>query len=122
MKTTLGHIILMMVLLSACVTNDFKVVDALRVGMTQDEARSTIASFGFQREEALSRPESGWPVSEKGFTNLPGRAHRIENEQKKRVAITEYYPVHHGLLGFGQLFLFYGTDGRLMKFYRYQIN
>ena len=119
---TRGLLVLMMALLPACVTNDFKVVAALRVGMTQDEARSTIASFGFQRDEALSRPESGWPESGKDFTNLPVRAHWIEREQKARVAIAEYYPVQHGLLGFGQLFLFYGTDGRLMKFYRRQIN
>ena len=122
MKTMRGPLILMMVLLSACVTNDFKVVDALRVGMTQDEAQSTIAAFGFERKEALGRPESGWPVSGETFTNLPGRAHWIENEQKKRVATAEYYPVHHGLFGSGELFLFYGTDGRLMKFYRHQIN
>jgi hypothetical protein len=40
----------------------------------------------------------------------------------QRVSKVEYYPVYHGILGFGQLFLFYDEDRRLASFYRKQIN
>jgi hypothetical protein len=106
---------------SGCVTKDFKVVDALRAGLTKEEAKATIASFGFERSQVLERPASGW-ASEGTFTNLPSRARVAEERSKKTIATAEYYPVGHGLLGAGQLFLFYGEDGRLVDFYRYQIN
>ena len=34
----------------------------------------------------------------------------------------EYYPVFHGMLGYGQLFLFYDAGERLVEFYRVNIN
>lgn len=108
-------------LLCGCVTNDFKVVDALRAGLSKEEARATIASFGFERSQVLERPASGW-TSDGTFTNLPSRAHVIEERTKQKIVTAEYYPVGHGLLGAGQLFLFYDEGGRLVKFYRYQIN
>jgi len=108
-------------LAGSCVTKDFKVVDALRAGMTKEEAKVTIASFGFQRSQALDRPASGWK-SDGTFTNLPSRAHVAEDRSKKTIAAAEYYPVGHGLFGAGQLFLFYDEGGRLVEFYRYQIN
>ena len=109
-------------LLSGCVSADFKVVDALKAGMTDAEAQSAIATFGFSRGDRLSRPSSGWPDERTDFTALAWRAGRIETEKKEKVTAAEYYPVHHGLLGSGQLFLFYGEDGKLLEFYRYQIN
>ncbi len=105
-----------------CVTNDFKVVEALRRGMTQAEAEQTVASFGFRKEQASTRPEGGWPPSDNTFANLPGRARAMEKKLQKGIERAELYPVGHGLLGAGLLFLFYGADGRLMEFYRYQIN
>jgi hypothetical protein len=109
-------------LLSGCVTADFKVVDALRTGMTESEAQSAIASFGFHRSEQLVRPPIGWPSERADFTALAWRAGLIETHKNQIVAMAEYYPVHHGFLGAGQLFLFYGADGKLLEFYRYQIN
>jgi len=108
-------------LFSGCVTKDFKVVDALRTGMTKEEAKATIASFGFERRQILDRPAAGW-MSDGTFTNLPSRARVAEERAKKKIVTAEYYPVGHGLFGAGQLFLFYGEDGCLVDFYRYQIN
>jgi hypothetical protein len=90
--------------------------------MSRSQAQEIIASFGFGRKQELERPLEGWPESDKTFTNLPGRAHAMEKQLQQRVATAEYYPVGHGLLGSGQLFLFYDADGRLIDFYRRQIN
>jgi hypothetical protein len=106
---------------AGCKTNDFKVVDALRVGMSQDEARATISAHGFERREFLTRPTKGWP-SVQTVMGLPRRAAAVEERRRTTVESAEYYPVHHGLLGFGELFLFYDSDGRLLEFYRHQIN
>jgi hypothetical protein len=108
-------------LFSGCATNDFKVVDALRVGITKEEANATIATHGFERSQTLERPASGW-ISDGTFTNLPSRARAVEERSHQKIVTAEYYPVGHGLFGAGQLFLFYGEDGRLVNFYRYQIN
>jgi hypothetical protein len=108
-------------LFCGCVTKDFKVVGALRVGLTKQEAKTTIASFGFERSQILERPASGW-TSDGTFTNLPLRARAAEVRFEKKIATAECYPVAHGLLGAGELFLFYGEEGRLVDFYRYQIN
>lgn len=108
--------------LAGCATNDFKVVDALAIGMSQERAEETIASYGFVREESLTRPKSGWPESSGNFTNLSGRANYVEKEKKIIIKDADYYPVYHGLLGFGQLFLFFDEDGSLVDFYRKQIN
>jgi hypothetical protein len=108
-------------MVGGCVTKDFKVVDALRAGLTKEEAKATIASFGFERSQALERPASGW-ASDGTFTNLPSRAHVVEERTKRKIVTAEYYPVGHGLFGAGQLFLFYDEGGRLVDFYRYQIN
>jgi hypothetical protein len=110
-----------MLILSSCDTKDFIVLDALHAGMSQKEARATIASFSFQRDKFLDRPSSGW-ASDQTSTDLPGRARAVEERLSKRIATVEYYPVHHGLFGFGLLFLFYDGEGRLVHFYRHQIN
>ncbi len=107
--------------LSACVTNDFKVVDALQVGMSPEQAQSTIASFGFERKEVRQRPADGWPETEAGRP-MSVRAFHAEKELGQRIEAIEYYPVYHGLLGFGELYLFYDENQHLAKFYRYQIN
>ena len=109
-------------LLAGCVTNDFKVVDALKPGMTPQQAQETINSFGFTLAQSLPRPASDWPTERKTFDATAWRAGREEARSGKRVSLVEYYPVGHGMLGAGQLFLFYGEDGRLAHFYRYQIN
>jgi hypothetical protein len=115
-------LILTTLLLVACRTADFKVVDALRLGMTSTEAQKTIASFSFERDSVLERPDSGWPSSDGTSINLAGRAHQAELKLRAIVKTAEYYPVHHGLLGFGELFLFYDSNGKLVEFYRHQIN
>jgi hypothetical protein len=114
--------VLSALLLGGCVTKDFKVVDALKVGMSPTEAQTTIRSYGFSLAESLRRPADGWPAERKAFAATAWRAGREEARTGKPVSFVEYYPVGHGILGAGQLFLFYGEDGRLMHFYRYQIN
>ena len=103
-------------------SNDFKVVDELSEGMTREQAGKTIESYGFRRELSLSRPAAGWPHTDESFDELPVRAKQVEEELSTTIEYAEYYPVHHGLLGFGQLFLFYDESGRLVKHYRRQIN
>ena len=114
--------LMLAIILSGCVTtNDFKVVDALQIGMSREEVKATIFSYGFQLEEVLSRPSLGW-VGDDTFTNLPGRAKYAEERAGKNVKIAEYYPVGHGILGFGQLFVFYDNEEKVVEFYRRQIN
>ena len=108
--------------LVGCVTNDFKVVDALSVGMSDEQAKETIQSYGFQREERINRPDEGWPDPDNSFVDLPGRAQSVEKELNTVIECAEYYPVGHGLLGYGQLFLFYDETGHLVKCYRRQVN
>jgi hypothetical protein len=109
-------------LLAGCVTADFKVVDALHAGMSQAEAQTTILSYGFQREDSVTRPESGWPMDRNSSSDLAWRAGFEENRLKERLSLAEVYPVYHGMLGYGELFLFYGEDGKLRSYYRRQIN
>ena len=72
---------------------------------------------------AIDRATSGWPKErEKAFADTGWRAGREEERTGKRIVRAEYYPVGHGFLGAGELYLFYGEDGRLISFYRYQIN
>lgn len=108
--------------LGGCVTNDFKVVEALKEGITQAEAKEIITSYGFTIEQSITRPEKGWPDTDESFVNLPGRVKRIEEEKRSIVSKAEYYPVSHGMVGFGQLFLFYDEEGKLLYHYRRQIN
>jgi len=123
MKVTLKVLLASMVfLLGGCVTNDFKVVEALKLGMSPEEAQATIKSFGFTLAQSLPRPARGWPAERKTFEATGWRAGEEEARTGQRVSLVEYYPVGHGLMGAGQLFLFYGDDGRLINFYRYQIN
>jgi hypothetical protein len=109
-------------LLAGCATADFKVVDALHPGMGEAEARATIASFGFDLNASLRRPESGWPERSSSPWQLDERAAFEEKNLSQRISVAEYYPVYHGMFGFGQLFLFYGEDGKLRSHYRRQIN
>jgi hypothetical protein len=108
--------------LMGCTTNDFKVVDALKIGMSKNEARSVIESFSFELETDLTRPASGWGKSDDTFFNLSGRAKQVESEFGIKVLSAEYYPVGHGLFGSGQLFLFYDQNEKLVHCYRKQIN
>jgi len=115
-------IALAVITLSGCVTNDFAVVNALRPGMTREEASQAIGSYGFQRESVASRPGDGWSPSRDGFAELSYRAGAMEKHLQKTIYSAETYPVTHGVLGYGILYLFYDADGRLMEFYRRQIN
>src|SRR4051812_27285092 len=75
------HLSLMLVavaLLGGCATNDFRVVGALRPGMTPQEAQGTITSFGFNLARSLPRPATGWPVERKTFDATDWRAGREE--------------------------------------------
>lgn len=122
MKVLHISILLAMLALTGCVTNDFKVVDALRKGMSKDEARTTIANYGFARQQALERPTAGWTTAEKSYTGLAERADWTEKHLGTIIGSAEYYPVHHGMFGYGELCLFYDAEGRLIDFYRHQIN
>ena len=110
-----------MLIVVGCKTNDFKVVDSLREGMSQEEVRATISAYGFERREFLIRPADGWQNIQT-LIDLPKQAAAVEERRRTRIGSAEYYPVHHGLLGFGELFLFYDSDGRLVEFYRHHIN
>lgn len=120
--TNLIILSLLLALLMGCVSADFKVVDALKPGMTGAEAVETIRAYGFDRAEKIARPANGWPNERADFVSTAWRAGRMEEQKKEEISVVEYYPVHHGLLGAGQLFLFYDKQGRLLDFYRYQIN
>lgn len=122
MKLLYIPILLVTLGLTGCATNDFKVVEALRKGMSQDEARTTIANHGFARKEVLARPATGWATAEKSYTRLGERAEYMEKQLGTIVSSAEYYPVYHGMFGFGELCLFYDVEGRLIHFYRHQIN
>jgi hypothetical protein len=107
--------------LAGCKTNDFKVAEALRKGMSQAEARTTITAYGFKRSEFLIRPPRGWTTIQT-VKGLPKLAHAAEELVGVTVGSAEYYPVGHGLMGWGDLFLFYDTHERLVHFYRVNIN
>jgi hypothetical protein len=109
-------------LLSGCTTSDYKVVDAIKPEMTALEAKAVINSYGFEIGKSEIRPTKGWPSEREDFTALGWRAGQAEQKLSKRIALAEYYPVGHGMFGAGQLFLFYSEDGRLLDYYRYQIN
>ena len=109
-------------ILAGCTTADFKVVDAIKPGMSAAEAKAVINSYGFEIGKSEVRPAQGWPSEREDFTALGWRAGQAEKRLSTHITLSEYYPVGHGLLGAGQLFLFYGEDGRLVDFYRYQIN
>jgi len=121
LKPLFAFLAFAMLIAGGCKTNDFKVVDELRAGMSQEEARSTISAYGFKRAEFLTRPSDGWS-SVQTLMGLPKRAAVIEERRRTQVGSAEYFPVGHGLMGFGQLFLFYDSDGRLVEFYRHNIN
>ena len=124
MKVFYPLLLLALSLLSGCVTNDLKVVDALHRGMTVREARSTVESFGFKRSLREVRPSGGWASEDPQhpLPNLPGRAKYQEEQLAIRISEIDYYPVGHGLMGLGMLFLFYDSHMRLAHYYRYQIN
>lgn len=109
-------------LLGGCATNDFKVVDALRIGESPEEVQAAIKSCSFKKTESFLRPIAGWPSDRKGSEETAWRAGRLEAQSGTKVSAVELYPIHHGLLGYGHLYVFYGEDGRLVNFYRRQIN
>jgi hypothetical protein len=89
--------------------------------MTSAEAHANIAAYGFHRAEYLVRPGGGWSEIETSM-GLPKRAAAVEGHLGKQVASAEFYPVFHGMLGYGHLFLFYDENNRLLEFYRVNIN
>jgi hypothetical protein len=109
-------------LCASCVTNDFRVVEALKSGMSQVEAADVVTSFGFERLTVVNRPVDGWATKDDTPANIHGRASAIEQRLHQEVRVAEMYPVGHGSLGVGFLYLFYGPDGRLLEHYRHQIN
>ena len=109
-------------LIAGCAaTDDFKVVEALHKGMSMQEAKTTIESYSFQRHSIITRSKEGWEESD-DITDLSKRALRVEEKLNITIETAEYYPVSHGILGFGQLFLFYDKEGSLVYYYRKQIN
>jgi hypothetical protein len=121
-RSTSCAVVIALAALTSCSSNDFKVLDALETGMTKAEAAKTIESFGFKRQAAVERPPNGWPETDGTAVNIPRVARLTEARLHQPVQFAEYYPVHHGLLGFGELFLFYDADGRLIHFYGHRIN
>src|SRR3954466_6470606 len=77
-------ILVAVALFAGCVTNDFKVVDALKRGMTPQEAQATITAFGFTLARSLARPATGWPVERKTFDAADWRAGREEGLSGKQ--------------------------------------
>ena len=67
------------------------------------------------------RPGDGWSGAQTTM-DLPKRAAAVEERLQRRIGSAEYNPVTHGFLGFGKLFLFYDENGRLVEFYRININ
>lgn len=107
---------------TGCVTNDFKVVDALHKGMSREEADTVINSYGFKLGETWTRPAEGWTDDSHSHKKPHLRAQSVEAQFRTRVERLDYYPVQHGILGFGWLFLFYDEGEVLIDFYRHQIN
>lgn len=112
MKFTLP---LLLLLLTACSSNTYKVVDALKPGMTPDEARTAIQSYGFTQATSLTRPADGWPKAPESFVSPGWKAGQMETRIGKQVHRVEYYPLAEGAV---QLFLFYSEEGRLLTYHR----
>lgn len=117
----LAALSLIVLCLSGCTTNDLRIVDALGRGMSKADTHAVISDFGYQCQESLMRPEDGWS-SIKTMTRLPERALEVESRLESIVSSAEYYPVSGGMLGYGELFLFYNPDDQLMDFYRVDVN
>jgi len=109
-------------LFAGCVTNDFKVVEALEIGLEMSEVETVVAAYGFNKEQSLTRPDDGWPETDDSYTNLAGRAEVVEDSKGIEIHQADYYPVGHGFLGYGWLFTFFDQDGKLVHYYRKQIN
>ena len=109
--------------LGGCVYGDFKAVDSLNVGVARENARKNIESYGFTKfEKEYFRPAGGWPDGGKGFFDVEWRAGAAEKKIRKTIFSSEAYPVSHGFLGYGWIYLFYAEDGTLLHYYRLQIN
>lgn len=110
-------------ILSGCTTNDFRAIDSLHEGLTQRQARESIEKFGFTSHESeVERPASGWPEKGEGYFDVGWRAGLAEKNIHKPISFAEAYPVSHGLLGYGWIYLFYDADKTLIHYYRLQIN
>lgn len=106
-----------------CTTDDFRAVDSLREGVTQNQARESIERFGFtSREPEVERPAAGWTKQGKGYFDVGWRAGLAEEKIHKPIYFAEAYPVSHGLLGYGWIYLFYDSERILVHYYRLQIN
>ena len=108
--------------LSGCATNDFKVLDALHPGMTRAEATSTVESFSFSIFASAIRPIDGWTDSVKHKLDIYWWAQWAEDKMQEPVERVDLFPVGHGILGMGELYLFYNNTDHLIYFYRLNIN
>lgn len=97
----------------------FRVFDALAMlkpGMTQGEAESVITSFGFERRAVANRPAVGWAGRDGTQENIQGRASESERRHQKQLLVAEWWrPIGNGQFGGSALYLFYGSDGRLIE-------
>jgi hypothetical protein len=110
-------------LFCGCTTNDFRAVDSLREGISQAQAQESIERFGFaSREPEVTRPEAGWTEKGQGYFDVAWRAGVVEKKIQKPIHYAEAYPVSHGFLGYGWIYLFYDSDRVLVHYYRLQIN
>jgi hypothetical protein len=117
------YLLLIAMLLAGCTSNDFRAVGDLRVGLPRSQARAEIEKYEFKQKEAeVVKPASGWPVEGKGYLDVALRAGVAEKKIKKEIFSAEAYPVTHGFLGYGWIYLFYDKDGVLIDYYRLQIN
>ena len=115
-------LVILLIFVSGCTTNDFLVVEALKKGMTRSETRKTVERFGFTLNQSVLRPKSGWPSTRSNSIALPLRAKLKEDELGCRITEADYFPVGHGMFGIGFLFVFYDSNGRILDFYRHQVN
>jgi hypothetical protein len=107
---------------TGCVTNDFKVVDALHRGMAREDANAVINRHGFRLGETWTRPAGGWTDDSHTLLKPHLRAQAVESQYHTEVKRLDHYDVGHGLMGYGWLFLFYDERDVLIDFYRHQIN
>ena len=114
-------LLLSIVCLTGCKTNDFRIVEEIQKGMSKETVHSKCSAYGFESRERLIRPDEGWSAI-KTFMDLPEQAAAIEKQLNITVKSAEYYPVTHGVFGYGQLFVFYDEKDQVVDFYRVQIN
>lgn len=121
MRNSFLLLLLSIVCLVGCKTNDFRIVEDIQKGMSKETVHSKCSSYGFKSRERLIRPDQGWSAIQ-SIMGLPEKAEAIEKQLHGVVKSAEYYPVTHGFLGFGELYVFYDDKDQVVDFYRIQIN